>query len=353
MARLSDLIDRVRTELADTPKYFSKTIDTVDGVRADFDLNVKPLDRYNVQVYVNGEPYTQPDMFTLEAGKGIIHFVNAPLTTDFVEITGWHWRYFTEEEIINFVGIAVTQHTNNRTNEFGEKYNLRSIDLVEVYPVTILAVIEALWALATDSSFDIDIQAPDGVSIPRGQRYQQITDLIGKRWDQYKQLCAQLNIGLFRIEMGTLRRVSRTTNKLVPIYVSQEIDDSSKPERVYIVNDLTGREPVPSAVPVHDLRIYQGDSFALNIYLGFDITGLTVKAQIRSYPNSPTVYATFDYTVYDAMTGKITLLLTKNDTVNLPVRTFWDLQITDPLDANYEQTVRKGQIFATQQITMD
>ena len=119
-----------------------------------------------------------------------------------------------------------------------------------------MATIEALWALATDAAFDINITAPDGVMIPRAQRYQQLSSIIQQRWEQYKTLCAQLNVGLWKIEMGTLIRTSRTTNKYVPIYVGQEIDDSRKPERVYIANNLTGRSPMPTNAQNYDIILF-------------------------------------------------------------------------------------------------
>ena len=74
--------------------------------------------------------------------------------------------------------------------------------------------------------------------------------------------------------MGTLRRVSRTTNKLVPVYMAQEIDDSRRPERVYIVNDLNGRAPLPTTVQILDLKMVKGDSWEIEFDFGFDVTGL-------------------------------------------------------------------------------
>ena len=227
------------------------------------------------------------------------------------------------------------------------------IPAVEEYPIAILATIEALWALATDASFDIDIQAPDGVSIPRSERYRQLTQTIQARWEQYHQLCAQLNIGLWRIEMGTLRRISRTTNKLVPVYMAQEIDDSRNPERVYIQNDLNGRTPFPSYVAIQDIILYQGNSYSEEIDFPFDTTGLVFKAQIRTYPNSPSLYATFTITTISTSDtlSKIRLSLTKEDTEYMPVRAFWDLQATDPTDTTYEATYLRGQVFTTQAVT--
>jgi len=37
----------------------------------------------------------------------------------------------------------------------------------------------------------------------------------------------------------------------------------------------------------------------------------------------------------------------------LPARAFWDLQATSSIDATFEQTYVRGQVFVTQQVTLD
>lgn len=354
MANLSDLTSRVRLELGDQPKQFSLTF-TGDGAKSDFPLAIHPIDPYTLEVYVNGSPVAVTTGYTLEANVGVVHFVNTPSVDATILIRGLVFRYFTDDDICLFVNTAVGQHTYNRTNGLGSQMTVKLIPPVEEYPIAILATIEALWALATDASFDIDIQAPDGVSIPRSERYRQLTQTIQARWDQYHQLCAALNIGLWRMEMGTLRRVSRTTNKLIPVYMAQEIDDSRRPERVYLQNDLNGRTPFPSYVQIQDIILYQGDSYSEEIDFPFDITNLVWKAQVRTYPNAPALYATFDIEVLSVSEtlSKIKLSLDKNTTAYMPPRAFWDLQATATDDSSYENTYLRGQVFTTQETTLD
>lgn len=351
---MSDLVSRVRLELGDQPIQFTFNA-TGDGVTKDFTLECKPIDPNTLYVTVNGTPVATPAGYTLEEDIGVVHFVTAPVNNSSIVITGIRYRYFTDDDICLFINTAITQHTYNRTDSFGSVVNLRSIPPVEEYPLAILAVIEALWVLATDSAFDINITAPDGVVIPRAQRYQQLTNVIQQRWEQYKQLCAQLNIGLWRIEMGTLRRVSRTTNKLVPVYMPQEIDDSRRPERVYLQNDLTGRSPLPLYGQLYDIVLYQGDSWECEFDFPFDTTNYTFKAQIRTYPNAPSLYATFTITTISTSStlSKIKLSLTKKNTEYMPVRAFWDLQATSVTDPNYEVTYIHGQVFTVQQVSLD
>jgi hypothetical protein len=137
--------------------------------------------------------------------------------------------------------------------------------------------------------------------------------------------------------------------------MAQEIDDSRRPERVYLQNDLMGRTPTPTTAQLYDICLYQGDSYFVEFDFPFDTTGLTFKAQIRTYPNAPAIYATFTITTLStsATLSKIKLSLTSTDTAYMPVRAFWDLQATSANDANYEQTYVRGQVFTTQQVTLD
>jgi hypothetical protein len=351
VAVLSDLVSRVRLELGDMPKQFTSTF-TGDGTTKDFDTKIKPLEDTTLVVTVNNVAQTQPQMYTVEKDLGVFHFVTAPTNNHVIKIVGTSYRYFTDADITRFINTAVEQHTHERTDGFGTQMSLGLLPPVEEYPLAILATIEALWALATDAAFDIDIQAPDGVMIPRSERYRQLSQIIQQRMEQYKQLSSALNIGIWRIEMGTLRRVSRMTNKLVPIYLAQEIDDSRKPERIYIQNDLNGRKPAPSYAGVYDIALYQGDSWSGEFDFPFDVTALTFKAQIRTYPNAPALYATFTVTKFDAANGRIRLTLDPSATKYLPARAFWDLQATSTSDPTFEQTYVRGQVFVTQQVTL-
>jgi hypothetical protein len=328
VALLTDLVSRVRLELGDQPIQFTyKAVG--DGVTKDFTLECKPVDPTTLVVTTGITPVPTPAGYTLEKDVGVVHFVTAPTIGTPVTVTGLRYRYFTDSDICTFINTAVSQHTYNRTDSYG--------------------------SVATDSAFDINITAPDGVVIPRAQRYSQLTGIIQQRWEQYKQLCAQLNIGLWRIEMGTLRRISRTTNKLIPVYIPQEVDDARRPERVYLQNDLTGRSPAPAYGQLYDIVLYQGDSFQCEFDFPFDTTGYNFTAQIRTYPNAPSLYATFTITTISTSStlSKLKVSLKKTDTAYMPVRAFWDLQATSVTDPDYEVTYIHGQVFTVQQVTLE
>jgi hypothetical protein len=282
--------------------------------------------------------------------SGTVTFTQTPKSGAPIVVTGTHYRYFTTTDLTVFLDTAVKQHTDNRTDAYGSNITVSSIPPVEEYPVALLATVEALWALATDASFDINITAPDGVNIPRGQRFQQLSNIIAQRKEQYRELCSALNVGLWRIEIGVLRRISRTTNKLIPLYMPQEIDDYSKPERVYMENNLRGRTPLPNTVGVYDIILTQGDTWSTNFDFPLNLTGYLVKAQARTYPEAPLLAAEFNVTTVSATTGVVTLSLTAEQTKDLPLKSFWDVQVYTA-DGTFNQTYVRGLIFANRAVT--
>jgi hypothetical protein len=54
------------------------------------------------------------------------------------------------------------------------------------------------------------------------------------QWEaEYRRHATALNIGIDRIEVFSLRRVSRTTNRLIPLYKPKEFGDYSPMERLW------------------------------------------------------------------------------------------------------------------------
>ena len=352
MATLTDLLSRVRTELGDLQKNFTFTA-TGDGSTTSFFLNTKPVEIVNLLVTENNDPIAYPYGYTVEQETGIITFANAPVNGSAIVVQGVTDRYFTDDQLCVFISDAITEHTYNRVDAYGSLVTLASIPPVEEYPIAILATIEALWALATDAAFDINISAPDGVVIPRAERFQQLSSIIQQRWEQYRMLCSQLNVGLWKIEMGTLTRISRTTNKYVPVYIGQEIDDPSKPERVYITKNLTGRSPLPSRAQIYDILLTQGNNFEVEFDFPFDASLYNWAAQIRTYPNSPSLYANFTVTVlsHSSTISRVKLSLNVSDTEYLPTRGYWDLLTTEIANPQHATTYIHGQVFVTQAVT--
>jgi hypothetical protein len=121
--------------------------------------------------------------------------------------------------------------------------SLVNLDPVEEMPVALLATIQAFWTLLTDAATDTNIQSAEGTFVDRAQRYHQMTEQIDRLTNRYKDVCQQLNVGLYRIEVSNLRRVSRTTNRLIPVYKEREYDDNKPyPQRILPPIDDRGED---------------------------------------------------------------------------------------------------------------
>lgn len=246
MATLDELVARTRLELADQALTFNHTL-SGDGTRTVFNLpETEVVEASSLTVREDGTPTQQ---YTLDARAGVVTFDTAPANGVNINVTGTRYQYFTDDEIITFVTSAFSLHTVNRN------VTIATLPAREVYLVALLAKIEALWVLATDAAYDIDIRTPEGVSVPRTQRFAQLMAIISQTEELYRDLSMALGVGIYRIEVLTLRRVSRHTGRLVPVYQEREIDDPNPPLRIFppIDNQFA---TIPAAVAtVHNLTV--------------------------------------------------------------------------------------------------
>lgn len=259
MATISGLADRVRVELGDLGKSFVQQF-IADGTTNRFKLDYSPLDAAGIIVFKNGVDISNDT--TVEESTGYLITDDLPADGDDFTVSGQYFRYFTQTEIESLVTDALAQHAHGHTDEVGRKLTLETLPTVEEYPVAVHATVKALYTLATDAAFDIDVAAPDGVSIPRSERYRQLMDMMNARQAQYRDLCANLNIGLYKIDVYNLNRISKMTNRLIPNYVPQEVDDRSFPQRVHVPAPTLGNVQSPWVTEGGQLTAYQGRSFS-------------------------------------------------------------------------------------------
>lgn len=260
---LADVIARVRAELGDIPTPFRDSFGGLGEV-GEFDLSESSIATATV-TYVFGGVSTvltaNTDYQLLpEEGRVLLLGSYNPLPDNATLIVaGTASGMFTDEELTVFVNEAVLMHCQNRrattrtrdANGFiryiETPMDLNTLPEIEVLPLALLATVNALWAMATDASSDIDISTVEGTHVARGQRFAQLMSMIDAVGARYKELCEQLNIGFYRIEMGTLRRVSRTTGRFVPIYKEREYDDYALPVR--ILPEIDHRDDDTSDIP--------------------------------------------------------------------------------------------------------
>jgi hypothetical protein len=328
VATLSSLTDMVRSELGDLGKSFVSQF-VADGTTNRFKLHYAPLDAGSVKVFKNGVDLS--DACTVEEATGVL--ITDDLYEDGAEIivSGTYYRYYTTTEIAGFVGHAVEHHGARKTDALGRRLTLESLPKLEEYPVALYAVTLALYTLATDASFDIDIVAPDGVSIPRAQRYRQLMEMIASREAQYKELCVQLGIGMYSIEVFSLRRISHRTNRYVPVYQPQEYDDKSHPRRADLPLPTYGDQELPWPTQDKDLLAYQGFAFMDTLHFDGDFTGKSFIARLLNQRGGINVVQTFDLTVTEIASNKYTaaISLTVDQTLRPAQRTWYQLASVD------------------------
>lgn len=352
MATVNSLAERLRYEIGDIGRSFVHQF-IADGITNRFHVPYDPLDGAGLVITIDGTDASAT--VEVEEATGYLVFDDVPEAGAVVVVAGNYYRYFTNLEMCQFITTAFEQHSAYHTDAYGRTVGLNTLATLEEYPVVVYASTLALYTLATDASFDIDITAPDGVMIPRSERYRQLMQMIDVRKNQYKELCSQLGIGLYKIDVFSVRRISKTTNHYVPIFQPQEIDDRSSQVRVHLPIPTYGNVVKPPVVVQQDLEIYEGDDYAFTIVLDIEVTDMTPLAQIKRSGGAAGVLTEFTVTKPDvgSVDGDglrtLSLALTGDQTRLLPGTSYYDVQLTN-LDG-VVHTYVAGKIFKTPEVS--
>lgn len=360
MASVHQLSDRLRAEIGDIARSFTDTF-TGNGIDTRYQLSQAPIQGYTLNVKVNGVDKTQ--FVVIEEGVGVLEFTQGyvPPNNSTIVIYGQAYRYFTDSEISYYINVAFLEHASHTTDSNGSRITqIALLPPIDEYPLVLLASTMALYTLANDSAFDIDIISPDGVSIPRSERFRQLNEMVQIRKDQYKELCAMLGLGMYRIETLNLRRISRMTNRLVPIYRPQEVEDWSIPQRVRVNLPDYGDITPPGTVVSRDISMYAGDDFEMDFQFAFDLSDYTPKGVITLYSNlnyaqvGPTILGTFSFEKYsynnNLIVDSLKLTLPGSVTKDLPRTSYYDVQMTSP--SGTVKTYLTGKVFTEKQVTL-
>lgn len=234
----ASIADKLRLIPRDYGETFQFRV-TGDGTTSKYDL---PRDNVGIDVvYVEGTPPVTltpaaslgaigPGQYYVDGRMGAIYLSSALANNATLVVNGKVYAFLLPADVTTYVDIAFQLHVHGRTPE--PSYD--TLPPFEEYLVALLAALEALWGAVAEASMEIDILTPEGVQIPRSQRFAQLMSLIQQIERHYKELAAAFNVGPFRIVVQNLRRVSRTTNRLVPEYMEQEFDDRTYPPvRIY------------------------------------------------------------------------------------------------------------------------
>lgn len=253
---------RLRRALGDLAEPFRLTF---PGGKDAYEIGRVRISQLQLDLIVDSTVTTIPaDDYTLDNAEGTVIF-NGPLAANSsLMATGVAFALFDDSEIDEYIEVAVATHTHEREldptryREEGtgfiryvhEKMTMANLPLVEEEPLIILATIQAMWDMATDAASDVDVWTAEGTHLPRGQRYEQLMEHIDALQERYNLMSAQLGIGLNRIQIGTLRRVSKQTGRLIPIFREREYDEvgpNSYPQR--LLPPIDAPNPDESGLP--------------------------------------------------------------------------------------------------------
>jgi hypothetical protein len=163
-------------------------------------------------------------------------------------IAGYHHTWFADSDIARAVDSIATEVLYTTPGKEISDLPDSHLEVLEIG-----AVVHLLWSLLIELALDIDVQTPEGISIPAHQRYQQMLQMMQYWEGEYTDRAASLGLGYGAMEIFQLRRVSYTTGRYVPVFVNREIDDRRWPKRVYPpIPDLVMGQPADETVEVID-----------------------------------------------------------------------------------------------------
>lgn len=229
MATTADITTIARNYLRDFPRFFQNTLTPVGRT---YDLGKPNIDAASLWVaYIplggSSASAFSASAYSVDERNGLLRFVDTVPETDAVMVEGYYYEWLTPADLDFYASMAINLNTHNISVPLSNMAPAVS-DVVGIH-----TLIQALWGLLSEYSRDIDVITSESVHILASQRYRMVFQLLEYWTSEYNLRASALNIGLERLEVLTLRRVSRTTNRLVPIYKSREVGDYSPIERMF------------------------------------------------------------------------------------------------------------------------
>lgn len=352
---------RARLEYGDYPEMAvvdipldgtTRRIDIEDAVEGQaYDV----LEPTGLIVTLNGTPLIAGTDYILDSRSGVVALVNMPTAGSTLSITGTNYQFYVDEELDDFLYSATLKHTHQKvvsarsvdTQGFVAyshmQQTLATLPEIEYHPLAIFTAIEALWTLAGDAAYDMDVNTADGTSLPRMQRYQGIMNQIETLTERYKELCFQIgNCGFWRIhDGGVLRRVSLFTGRLIPLRAPRELDDGGFASRILTPIDVpVGVLDNPNTIPCQQYNPVAQATNPWSALIEIDgvnllTTGYLVTASI-SDGSRTSALVPITVVVQDAT--HVELSLTGAVTATLPPYAPWRVTVTYP-DGHSEPVV--------------
>lgn len=230
MTTVDTVVTTARNYLRDFPKFFQVSFPVVGRT---FEISHQNIDKDSLWVAYTptsasaGASVVSPSSYSLDQRNGILRLNALPPQGATVLIEGYYYEWLLPSDLEFYSKIAIEKHLP------ALNVPLEALSAVAVNAVAIAAICESLWALMTEFSRDIDVMTSESIHIPASQRFRMVQSLLGQWEAEYTRHATALNIGIDRIEVFALRRTSRTTNRLVPLYKPKEIGDFGPMERLW------------------------------------------------------------------------------------------------------------------------
>ena len=228
MATRDDVIAIARNYLRDHPKFFQLSFDPAGRT---YDVGKPNLDVTSLWVAISTNASVSvlsqtANDYVVDERNGLIRTAVLPVG-DALLVEGYYYEWLLPADLEFYADMATDLNTHNLNTPLA----MMAPAVVDV--IGIHALVQALWGLLSEYSRDIDVITSESVHIIASQRYRMVSNLLQQWTDEYNKRAAALNIGLERLEVMNLRRVSKTTNRLVPIYKEREVGDYGPIKRIW------------------------------------------------------------------------------------------------------------------------
>jgi len=238
----ASVLFKTRRVLDDMGEMFTAQL-AGDGTTMAFELPTDKIDQTaafevsdtggSPQALVNGVDYI------IDPYNSIITTTVPVPTGTVLVVSGMSYTSWADTDMLDYITEALGLHNISRNPPvvldpvIGANPPTEVVPLIEERAVALLSASMVINDQATAAAKDITIDTGDGTVIPRAQRYEQLVGEAARLEEEYVSLVEKLGIPSFAtVSITTLRRVSMTTNRLVPIYTAREWDDRTYPKRV-------------------------------------------------------------------------------------------------------------------------
>lgn len=230
MATVASIVEDARKKLRDFPKFLQVSFDPAGRT---YDLGKPNLDTDSLWVaYIPsgngasaGASALSASQYSVDARNGLIRL--GTLSASKILVEGYYYEWLLDDDLEYAADHAVADVLH------GQPFGLSNVSPVVEDVIVLATIVEALWTLLNEYARDIDVITSESVHILASQRYRMVAQLLDHWQQELEDKMSALNLGVNRLEVLNLRRVSRTTNRLVPLYKQREVGDYGPLERIW------------------------------------------------------------------------------------------------------------------------